>query len=511
MQVRIGVCTSCDAKFEIPVSFDQAWAKCLICEGAVRIGEPELSDAAKKAERAAAREADVAKGKQAAPAAAVAAVAGAEAPPRAAAPAPVRVTKAEPVSKPEPVVTFVPDPVAEIEEEAELELEPLEEAVLEAEPLADAPPPSPKMSTLERLKAERAAAAADAAAPAPKPQSTLERIKAQRAAEAAAAERAVAEPTPVAANPNKAASASRGSGRKSAGDDGAGASAGGRKRSGGARRRPAAKKAERSSKPLLIAGGSLIVIGIGVIGITQGWFEGAKVAQAESGEDQVADAPEDKVSQPAVNPFDLVGGTPTPIGNASAASAAAASEGSSTDGGAAAAAPAQPAAPAANPKHDPDTVDLAALPTYDKLPETSDEDWASIVADAEKLVDPAGTRGSTTASQRLIERGVEAMPAIMNAFKTVDLYDNAGLRTGGLVQRTLEEICNGTNYGWQDGLERDQIWFNKRVVVAWNKAWGQAEGNEFARASLLGEEPPSANDAGGDGDAGGGDDESSDG
>jgi len=470
MQVRIGVCTSCDAKFEIPVSFDQAWAKCLICEAAVRIGEPEQSDAAKKAERAAARDAEAAEKKKALDAKKAAAAAAA-----------ATAAAAEP--EPEPAPEPEPEPVAELEEEAELELEPLEEAELEAEPLEEEPPAEKPMSTLERLKAERAAAAAAAAAPAAKPQSTLERLKAERAAAAAVD----SEP---AAPAKKASSATSSRSRRSKSDgDGAGSG-----RSKGARRRPTAKKAERNQAPMMIGAGSLVVIGIGVIGISQGWFGGGNEAQAGSGDTEVADAPETTPEVPAVNPFDNVAGT-TPSDPAAAGAAAV---GSAIDGSDTAdtepATPAAPAEPAAAPPKDPDSVDLAALPDYEKLPETSDEDWAAIVADAEKMVDPAGTRGSTVASQRLIERGKEAFPAIMNAFKTVDLYDSAGLRTGGLVQRTLEEICNGVNYGWRDGLEPGDIYFNKKVVVAWNTAWGKAKDNEYAWASLSGQEQPTPAD-----------------
>lgn len=480
MQVRIGVCTNCGAKFEIPTDFDQPWAKCLICESAVKVGEPEKSDAAKKAERAAAAEAKAPsppKPKAPKPKAPAAKPAAAAAAATAAGPAeaeleaePLEVEPLEPEPAPAPPKAApAPAPAVEAElEEADLELEPLEEL-----------PAAKPMSTLERLKAERAAQQPAEEATSDKPLSTLERIKAERASGRESAPESKRQPA-------KSAGSAPRSRTRDTGDDGDGGSRGGAGRSRGKRRRPAAAKAERSQAPMLIGGGSLVIVGIGVLGITQGWFGGGNDAAAEEPAETAASdvaAADATPTETAPNPFDQIAAT----GAADLAGAGGAAGTATGAAGAGAAAAAAPAPAPKKPAKDPDSVDLTALPTFEKLPETSDDDWNALVADALKLADPVGGIGAQRAQGRLIEAGKAAMPAIMNAFKTVDLYTDEGRRTGALVQRTLEDITNGTNFSWRDGLEPGDIYFNKRVVEEWNKLWQKAKDNEFTWRYTIGE------------------------
>jgi hypothetical protein len=135
----------------------------------------------------------------------------------------------------------------------------------------------------------------------------------------------------------------------------------------------------------------------------------------------------------------------------------------------------EPAAP-----KDPASVDLSLLADQVKLPETSDDDWATIVQQVATFVDPnAGAAGNRSRKQ-LLALGRVAFPAILNAFKRVDVTVQDGYRTGDLVQKLLQEICRGNNFGWRYSTEPADAYFNKRVIEMWFKSWAQVVENPKA-------------------------------
>jgi hypothetical protein len=95
-------------------------------------------------------------------------------------------------------------------------------------------------------------------------------------------------------------------------------------------------------------------------------------------------------------------------------------------------------------------------------------------------IDPAAGAAGNRARAKLMERGREAFPAILNAFKRIDFSTEEGMREGDLTQRLLTDICNGQNFDWRFSTEPGDVLFNKKVVRAWIKAWEQ--GREFPQA-----------------------------
>lgn len=127
---------------------------------------------------------------------------------------------------------------------------------------------------------------------------------------------------------------------------------------------------------------------------------------------------------------------------------------------------------------DPMEVDLAGLVDFG-APYGCDEDqWASLQEDASTLVDPlAGAQGGR-AGRRLEAAGRFAIPALINVFKTRDMGTDAGYRDGDLLQRTLEKINNGKNFGWKYTTEPNDHWYNRKVVENHWKLWDKYQADE---------------------------------
>ena len=66
---------------------------------------------------------------------------------------------------------------------------------------------------------------------------------------------------------------------------------------------------------------------------------------------------------------------------------------------------------------------------------------------------------------------------MINGMKTLDLTTDGGLRAGDMIQRTLQRLFNGKNFGWKYAQDEDHIWFNKKVIENWAKTWKKAEGD----------------------------------
>jgi hypothetical protein len=62
--------------------------------------------------------------------------------------------------------------------------------------------------------------------------------------------------------------------------------------------------------------------------------------------------------------------------------------------------------------------------------------------------------------------------------KTLDFGTEQGQKDGDLMQRALEKIHNGKNFGWKYSTEPNDNWFNRRVVELWHKTWDKYRGDE---------------------------------
>jgi hypothetical protein len=129
-------------------------------------------------------------------------------------------------------------------------------------------------------------------------------------------------------------------------------------------------------------------------------------------------------------------------------------------------------------------VDLTTLAEQPKLAETSPEGWAAIQGWVAALVDPEASADGDGARSKLLERGRESFPAILNAFKRLDFATDDGLRAGELYQSLLAEICNGTSFGWKHGTAAGDVIHNKQVVRRWIEAWERARVSPEAWAEL---------------------------
>jgi len=141
---------------------------------------------------------------------------------------------------------------------------------------------------------------------------------------------------------------------------------------------------------------------------------------------------------------------------------------------------------------DPSTVDLSAIADYGRTFDTTEEEWAEMKALLVTWADPwAGAKGMR-AGRALQEEGRRAFPLILNKLKSIDLSTAEGKDAGYLYQRALMDICNGTNFGWKDSIESEDVYYNKKVVVGWCRAWDQVEidVNAFISMAKLDEKDP---------------------
>ncbi|MCH2107657.1 MAG: hypothetical protein MK291_13575 [Planctomycetes bacterium] len=127
---------------------------------------------------------------------------------------------------------------------------------------------------------------------------------------------------------------------------------------------------------------------------------------------------------------------------------------------------------------DPMEIDLAGLADFGPAPGCDDEQWASLQEDAALMVDPQAGAAGGRAGKRLVEAGRLAIPAVINVFKTRDMGTDEGFRDGDVLQRTLEKLYNGKNFGWKYSTEPNDHWYNRRVVELWWKNWERYQGDE---------------------------------
>ena len=84
----------------------------------------------------------------------------------------------------------------------------------------------------------------------------------------------------------------------------------------------------------------------------------------------------------------------------------------------------------------------------------------------------AGAAGPR-AGRKLEANGRRAFPVILNHMKVLDFSTEDGYRAGDMCQKTMERLTNGRNFDWRYSTSNEDIVFNKKVVKAWAKTWGQ--------------------------------------
>lgn len=428
MDYRIGKCSQCGAEYRIPTSFAHSAARCKQCKGVVHLGPPPGGAATEPA----------------APAA-----------------------SAMPAKKvvPKPAAPAAPRPAAEAPKPAERPPAP------QAEPAAE----EKKGGTLERLKAQRAAAAgtpAPAPAPAPTP----------AARPSAAAAPAAKTPVVAARAATPAAPAGRGAGRKGAAaeEDDSGSKRAGRR---GAKERPEKKK--KSPAGLLSIVG-LVVVGAALFLFKDKLFGGDAPAEGEGSTVNAGTTPEAGAPSPETAAAEATPEpTPEPVAEREEA------------------APAEPEKKPDPKVKDPASVDLAAIADFGPTPDTTPEEWTKLQETVVQMLDTEAGAASTKARRALLEQKRKAVPAILNAFKKLDFATDEGRKSGDLCQSTLKDIWNGTNFDWRypdpaagkPVTDPGDVWFCKRSTELWCSLWKQAEANIevwIERAKLEEKDPDEA-------------------
>lgn len=129
-------------------------------------------------------------------------------------------------------------------------------------------------------------------------------------------------------------------------------------------------------------------------------------------------------------------------------------------------------------------IDLLALPVLPKYSKSTDEEWDKYQADAKLLTDPASGAAGNRAGKRIEEAGRAAVPALLNQFRTINPAVEDGFRAGDLIQKMLERICKGMNYGWKYSTEPKDVYYNKKAIQNWFKRWQDIGEDDVAWAKF---------------------------
>jgi len=127
-----------------------------------------------------------------------------------------------------------------------------------------------------------------------------------------------------------------------------------------------------------------------------------------------------------------------------------------------------------------DDIDLTALPEQAKLATTTDEDWKLISDWTATFTNMSSGAAGNRARAKLKDKGKEAFPALLNAFKPLDLATEDGYRGGDLIQKLLREICNGNNFDWRYSTAAADVLFNKKAIRLWFVSFEKARDDDAA-------------------------------
>ena len=420
MSHRLGVCSSCDAKYKIPASFTASQAKCKSCGGVVNISNP-MSEAPK-------------------------ASAAPPVPARKVAPKPAPASEA----KPQPKSVPKPDEMVEVKGSGKKRSGP---------------------SMKERLLAQReadAAAAAAKAKPATKPRTS--KAPARAATKPTSSSRSAAPARDGDAKPKKPTG--RSSRSTSAGDTGTSRRSGARRgrssrdsespeEEGQSRRRRGAARKKSSPMPTLIALALVVLAGVGAFLYIQ---QDTGPVAAGDGEN-VTPTTDEVSSAEAVNP-----NAATDEGNAESLATETIEE-----------TPVEPEAETTPKpqnkaaKDDPASIDLTQIEDFGPVDETTDEEFATLTELTDTMVDLEAGAAGNQARKTLTEKGRIAFPTLVNKLKSLDFQTEQGYRDGDIIQATLRDICGGMSFGWRYSTEPKDVAYNKKAVRNWISNWTVAQ------------------------------------
>jgi hypothetical protein len=135
---------------------------------------------------------------------------------------------------------------------------------------------------------------------------------------------------------------------------------------------------------------------------------------------------------------------------------------------------------------DPASVDLMAIEDFGPIAGCSEARFGELKDLVATMVDPMAGAAGNRAKVKLEEAGKEAFPAILNSMKHLDLTNDDQFRSADVCQKALQNICNGTNFGWKYPSQSpdDFHYFDKRVIESWCKQWVKVKDDDAAWAKL---------------------------
>ena len=524
MQYRVGVCSNCGAQFRVPATFEASKAKCKSCGGVVGVGpvvdvnDPEQAPAspapAGKAKAPAAKKPAAKSPRKKAP---VAKASAPKAAPRKQEAQPIPARKPAPAAKAQPVMEeIVPKKKKRTGPSMKERLLAQRQAELEAAGSAGAKVARSGKTAPSRQSSGRPVA------------KKVARPAGRAAAKVAAAGKVIGDavdedaPKPRRGTARSSGASSRGRSRSSARRPARTGRRGASDEEGSDRRRGRSKKSKSNPAPI-VAGVALLAVGgfavwkfvlnkddsqtVAAAGSENDPAGGDEAALAagvgdasvlqgnESSADALVEANDAEEAATPETDEDATGGSVDGDGEA-------ATEDPGTDepeGSADATEPEDSEKSAGSGSgsgsgKDPDSVDLSVFEDFGKLAESSDEEWAELQQQAATMIDPEAGAAGNRAKMALLEMGKPAVPAVLNVLKGIDVSTDQGYRDGDLCQKLMQDICNGRNFGWKYSTEREDQYFNKRVIEEWCKAWTRCKDDEkfwlwFAK---LEDEKPSA-------------------
>ncbi len=124
--------------------------------------------------------------------------------------------------------------------------------------------------------------------------------------------------------------------------------------------------------------------------------------------------------------------------------------------------------------------DTTALPDIGPLFGTTPEQMAEMDELMATWMDTyAGRAGNRARDTLTREYGGIALPWIINGLKNQDLSTDEGQSNGDNVQKALQDMFFGTNFGWKYPSQEPDLYlaYNRKVIVAWHTQIGNIEAN----------------------------------
>ncbi len=132
---------------------------------------------------------------------------------------------------------------------------------------------------------------------------------------------------------------------------------------------------------------------------------------------------------------------------------------------------------------DPSSIDLTQIQDFGPIDGTTEEEWAAMNEWMGRWMDVEAGAAGNKAKLQLVEKKRKAIPVILNAFKRQDFATKEGRSNGDQCQKSLMQICYGTNFDWKYADEAagrpvtdpNDVYYCKRVVESWSKLWRKGQ------------------------------------